>query len=442
MSYAWSAPMLPYFLSNSSHIPITPEQFDQVEPMFFYGALAGMPLSVFIINCLGRKHCLLLSASLTCSYWLMLLFTYDWNVVYAARFLAGIALNFFIAGPMYIAEIAEPRIRGFLAAIIYIMVQMGFLIVYAIGSYFPYYAVPAIGAVLSATKICMFPFMPESPYYYVYVDKPHEAKASLKKLRSKKTNLKKELEEIRLAVYRQKKEKGRLQDLFLISSNRKALLLTLMLNALQHCIGSGIIIMNIHTILGKSIALYFDVSLSAIFVGVFMLSGVLLASAIIDQIGRKQLLMISSVLTGSVLLIISIYLHLKHVGYNVDALSWIPVICILIYSATFTLGLGTVPMVLTAELFPVKVKTYCIALTELFYMGPGIIMINLYLVISKSYDLYVPFYFFTASSFIGACLIMLFLPETKGKTLEEIQMILKGQEFNRDFGQRKTLMQT
>ncbi|KAL1517431.1 hypothetical protein ABEB36_001196 [Hypothenemus hampei] len=429
MAYGWSAPIVPYFLSNSTHIPVTHHQGELLETFFLYGAAAGLPTSIFVVNRYGRKCSMILSSFIACICWLMILFTYNITVIYVARFLLGVAGNMvFIGAPMYIAEIAEPQIRGFLSASIYTMLLLGFVIVYSAGALLPFNVVPCIGIFLTASQVLLFPFMPESPYFYVYVNRMEDAQKSLTRLRTSTRNIELELEEIKKAIERQRSEKGRPQDMILIRSNRYALLVMFILNTSEHCIGISVILMNIHSILQEAGSIYMSSAMAAILFSIIMLATVILASTIIDKFGRKVLLITSGLLTGIALVIITIYFHLKNSGYDVRGISWIPIVCVMSYAFTFKLGLGLVPIVVTAEIFSSKVKALGMTIADLFYVIPAIVSIKIYTALVDNYGIHVPFYLFSASSFVAVTLIYFLVPETKGKTLEEIQLMLKGQK--------------
>lgn len=289
--------------------------------------------------------------------------------------------------------------------------------------------------------------MPESPYFYVYTNRLEEASKSLRRLRSKTCNIDKEMEEIKLAIQRQKSEKGRPQDMILIASNRYALLVMLLLNATEHCVGISVIIMNIHVILDEAGSIYVSPATAAILFSVIMLASACVASVIIDKFGRKFLLITSGLLTGVALSVMTVYFQLKHSGYDVRPISWIPVACVMSYAATFKLGLGIVPIVVTAEIFSAKVKAMGMTIADLFYVFPAIASISLYATLVNNYGIHVPFYVFSVCCFVAVGLIYWLVPETKGKTLEEIQLMLKGHrkslvEEKQDRNALKTLIVT
>lgn len=427
MTYGWTSPMIPYLLSNASHIPdVTPSSSDWMETIVLMGAATGLPFTILGVNHLGRRKCMILSALTGCACWVVLLTTSSMAGVFVARFFSGMAGDMcFVAAPMYIAEIADYRIRGFLSAMIYLMMLVGMLLVYTVGALAPYMWVPVVGVALTACQVCLFPLMPESPYYLVYVGRVEEAARSLKRLRGG-APVDAEMLEIQEAVRRQKLEKGRPQDLLLIDSNRKALLIMLILNGMQHFVGISVIFMNLHVILNEAGSVYLPTATAAIVFAVIMLCAASVASATIDKFGRKILLKLSSFLTGLVLFAIAVYFHLKNLQYDVVAVSWIPAVGVMVYAATFKMGLGLVPIVVTAEIFPTTIKAIGMTIADVIYVVASIVSIFIYSALFQTFGMHAPFYMFAVGSLFTTGFVHFFVPETKGKTLDEIQLMLKG----------------
>lgn len=427
MTYGWSSPMIPYFKSNETHIQVTDHDTEWMETIVLFGAFSGLPFTIIGVNYLGRKKCMIISPLIGCICWILLLVTNNLGLLFTARFFSGMAGDMcFVAAPMYIAEIADPRIRGFLSALIYLMMLVGILTVYIAGSLAPYYVVPVIGIVLSSCQVVFFPFMPESPYYLIYNNQKEEAKKSLIRLRGANTNVDSEINEIEKAVERQKTEKGRPQDLILIKSNRRALFIMLILNGMQHFVGISVLLMNMHVILDEAGSIYMQSSTAAIIFGAIMLCSATVASSIIDKFGRKILLMTSGFLTGITLLAIAVYFHLKNNNYDVEFISWIPAVCVMCYAATFKIGLGLVPIVVTAEIFPTTIKAIGMTLSDVIYVVASVASITVYSALFENFGMHVPFYMFTICSFFTVFFVFTWIPETKGKTLDEIQLMLKG----------------
>ncbi|KAJ8971774.1 hypothetical protein NQ317_004338 [Molorchus minor] len=214
MTVGWTAPMIPYLISEKSHIKTTKQKAEQLESALLIGAFCGLPTTIFFTQKIGRKRSLLLASLVVLIAWIAIALGDSLIYIYVARFFSGMAGNMaFVAAPMYIAEIAAQKIRGFLSSIIYLMMLTGCLIIYCVGPYFPYYTSSIIGGCLAISELAIFSFMPESPYYLLYKNRPEEAKRSLQYFRPN-ANTEKEIKDISDAITRQKSERGRIKDLF------------------------------------------------------------------------------------------------------------------------------------------------------------------------------------------------------------------------------------
>ncbi|KAJ8972656.1 hypothetical protein NQ317_015376 [Molorchus minor] len=227
------------------------------------------------------------------------------------------------------------------------------------------------------------------------------------------------------------RKKGRLYDILTVKSNFKAMTIMAVLNSAQQLSSINVILMNMHTILEAAGSIYIDSSTSAIIFAVLMLIAVLVASIIIDKFGRKKLLITSSILTGLCLATIGIYFNVKNIGYNVGSISWVPIVSVMIYAFVFKIGLGMVPIVITAEIFASRIKAIGMTLADAVYVLMAIFAIQIYQLLLRWYGMHVPFYVFSCCSFLSAVFAATFVPETKGKTLDEIQLVLKGQYMSK-----------
>ncbi|XP_050298111.1 facilitated trehalose transporter Tret1-like isoform X2 [Anthonomus grandis grandis] len=428
MQFGWSAPFIPILQGPDSPVKITDEDIDWLESIYMIGGLAGLPLTIYMVDRIGRQKTVLFASSSSFTAWILIGVANHVNYLYIARFLTGLAADVaFVAGPMYVAEIADQKIRGFLAGVIFLMMLAGFLILYGVAPYVPFYACSIIGGIIVGIQLVGVPFMPDSPYYLLTKGKHEKAKKHLQWLRGRE-DVDKELEAIAIAVERQKSERGRPQDLFISKSNRKAVIVMTVLNTAQHFSGMAVILMNLHSILIAAGSVTISSNVAGILFSAIMLLAATVSVFGIDHIGRRILLAVSSFLTGFALLAVAIFFTLQKRGLVGPESAWIPIVAILVYAAVFKCGLGIIPIVMTAELFPTKVKAMGMALADLIFLLTGLASIQLYQNLVRIYGLDVPFYIFAAFTLITAVFSIVYVPETKGKTLEEIQYILKGEQ--------------
>lgn len=425
MQYAWTAPIIPILQSPDTPVEIAKADIVWLENIYMIGALGGLPVTIFSVGKFGRKNSILIASVQNLISWIIIAVAPSIEYLYVARFISGMAsVVGFVSAPMYIGEIADQKIRGFLGAFIYLMMLIGIIVVYSVA---PFVSIPvssAVGASFLILQLITFPFMPETPYYLLLKGKTKEARKSLQRLRSKE-DVETELAEIQKGVERQSQETGRFVDLFLVDSNRKGLLIMTLLNAAQHFSSFSVMLMNFHTILADADSILTP-NTAAIVFSVILMIAAMASAATMDKAGRIILLSVSSILTGISLVVLAAYFTVKNAGTDITAYNWVPVLAVMVFAATFKYGLGMVPIVLTAELFPTSVKAKGMTLSNSMYVVFSIASVYVFQELGDLYGMHVPFYIFAASCFLTALFSIFYIPETKGKTLEEIQMILKG----------------
>lgn len=425
MQYGWSAPITPILLSPNSPVAVKESQIVLIETTLLVGTIVGIPVTIFLLEKFGRKQAILMATVQNIIAWILISCTNTIYVIYLARFLSGIAASVaFASAPVYVAEIADKEIRGFLSSFFSLMMLGGVLIVYCVA---PFVSVPvssAVGATFLIIQLLTFPFLPESPYYHIIRGRFDKAKKALQTLRGAE-DVEFELKEIADAIAKEKSQKGRFMDLFTVRGNRKALLIIVVLNAGQHFAGISVILMNLHSILSNA-STSLSPNIVAILFAVVMWCSALIGSQCIDRLGRKPMMLFSCVATGIVLLLLAAYLTVRSNITNIDASGWIPVVLVLMYAGVFRFGMGLIPIILTAEIFPTSVKSIGVSLSEASFTIVSYVAVLLFPYLVKALDMKGPFYIFGISCFLTSAFIVFAVPETKGKSLPEIQQIITG----------------
>jgi len=426
--YGWTSPVLPKLKAADSAISISETDGEWLELLYMIGGLAGLPVIVSIVDKIGRKKTILFANSCSFLSWVLIATATRVELLFAARFVAGMAADVaFVAVPMYIGELVEKQIRGMLTSFINIMVLIGVVICYSVAPFVSVTHSAMVGASFVLAQLLILPFMPETPYFHLLKDRKDKAEKSLQWTR-KRDDVQKELEDIQAAVKRQSAERGKFKDLFIVKSNRKALIIMTVLNAVQHFSSISVIMMNIHTILNDADGIIETNTACIIFASIMLISG-LCGATVIDKFGRKALLISSSLAAAIALGSLSVYLTFKHHSYDVLPYNWVPIVAVFLYAAAFRLGLGLVPIVVTAEIFPTSVKAMGMTISDGMFVGFASITIYLYQILEHYVGMHVPFYIFTVSCILNIFFVVFVLPETKGKTLEQIQMMLKGEQI-------------
>lgn len=440
MAVGWTSPMIPYFLSEKSHIKMTRDEAEWMESYLLFGAFCGLPITALVTDKIGRKKSLMVACSILVFTWSVIAVANRLEYINVCRFLQGLGLNMaFVAAPMYVGEISHKSIRGFLSSMIFIMNVLGLVIMYITGPLLPYFVPSIIANVILILEIVVFIFLPESPYFLTTKSKHNEAEKSLRKFR-RSLNVEEELTEIRNAIEEdKKKDKAVIKDLIFVRNYRKALLIMTVLNSGQLFCSSEVILMNLHEILEKAGSVYVSAANAGILFSIMNLIASTVSSLIVDRFGRVKLLIISILLTGICLLSLAVFFHLKIIGYETHSYSWLPIVSVMIYGIVFRIGLGMVPIVMTSELFASRIKSIGMTFADGIYVASSVLALQIFFLLRDNFGFHVPFYTFFVCALLTCLFVVFFVPETKGKSLEEIQRILRNASLEAKYTEHESL---
>ena len=357
--------------------------------------------------------------------WILISFATSLRTLCIARIFAGLSDGVvFTVIPMYLAEISEPKIRGFLSATVSISLVMGLLIINIIGLYLSIATVALICAIVPIIVFLTFIWVPESPYYYLIQNDIENARQSLTILgRYSESNLK----TISEAIRKELECKRNIFDLVRVRSNRKALLISICLRTIQQGGGGSAFTFYTQEIFQKasnnnplmnqlSTVIYFLTQLVACTCASFM----------VDKAGRKPLLIFSCIGAACALCFEGFYFYnLDIPGSHIDDYSWLAITVLVLYILVYSCGLSIIPITMIGEIFPTNVKGFALCLSDIYFAIIAETVSELFNLIKDKYGFHVLFWLFSLVCVLGVCFVYYFVPETKKKSLEEIQTKLK-----------------
>jgi len=144
-------------------------------------------------------------------------------------------------------------------------------------------------------------------------------------------------------------------------------------------------------------------------------------SLTVDKVGRKVLLLGSAfamcVCTG----VLGVFYYIQeHDLETADKIGWLPVTSVCIFMAAFSIGYGPGPWIAMGELFSVKVKSFATSVCMFTNWGLCYVVGQFFISMQEGMHPYGAFWLFTGLTAFGFVVVLIFLPETKGKTLAEI----------------------
>ncbi|KAF5279765.1 hypothetical protein FQA39_LY05455 [Lamprigera yunnana] len=395
------------------------------------GSLATLGAAVSCIpigklcDLLGRKNAMLLLTIPFVIGWLLILFPRSLLMIYTGRFLTGMAGGAFcVSAPIYISEIAEKQIRGALGSYFELLLCIGILLAFIV----------AIVVNIDIYTICMaslpllfavvFFFQPESPLHIVKQNKEDKAERVLLRLRGSKYDLKSEIEDMKIILFNDTGNEPTFMESIKKKATRRSFFIVFTLMYFQQMSGVNAIVFYTGTIF-ETAGSTLDPKIATIIIGLLQALATFISSSIVDKLGRRVLLLVSSCIATISELAIAVFLSLKERNLvdeiTLTSLGLIPLISLSVFVSFFSLGFGPIPWILSAELFPPEVKSLGSGLSASFNWATAFFITKTFFYFQDVLGKDMIFYLFTFQSLLATFFIYFHVPETKGKTLAEIQ---------------------
>ncbi|KAJ1417085.1 Sugar/inositol transporter [Sesbania bispinosa] len=353
--------------------------------------------------------------------WLAITFSKVVWWLYVGRLLVGCGIGLLsYVVPVYVAEITPKNLRGGFTAVHQLMICCGMSLTYLIGAFVNWRILALIGIIPCLAQLLSLPFIPDSPRWLAKVGRMKESDSALQRLRGKNGDVYQEATEIRdYTESLQQQTESSIIGLFQLQYLR-SLIVGVGLMILQQFGGINGIVFYANSIfisagLSESIG---TIAMVAVKIPMTTL-GVLLT----DKSGRRPLLLLSAVGTclGCFLAAVSFLLQDLHKWKEVSPI--MAFVGVLVYVGSFSLGMGAIPWVIMSEIFPINVKGSA---------GSFVTLVNWLCswIVSYAFNFLMSWSstgtFFIFASICGFTVLFVakLVPETKGRTLEEIQASL------------------
>lgn len=388
--------------------------------------MATTPIYCILTDSIGRKYTLLTIGVLHAISWILTAVAESIWVFYVARILYGASdACIFSTLPTYIAEVSTPKVRGLYGNVMLVSIFLGQFLANVIGFYFSITTSALIMLPVPLLFLITFIFMPETPYYLLKSNNLDAARRSLQRLR-RIDNVENELKQLQSDVERQLSEPSDFKSLFSITSNRKGVMIANLSRIVQQLSGFGFLVVYSQYIFQEAGGVISNGVASMIVAGILAFVN-FFSNLISNMIGRKRSMIISSFGCGLAMLSLAVYFYLQiYEVVDLSVINWFPVAGLVIYTSVFCVGLGVVPTLMLGEMFSTSIRKHATAVSNIVFGMCVCFMTKVFQLIMSAYGLWLPFFMFSIFCFIGCIVCYFIVPETKGKTLEEIQQMLKG----------------
>ncbi len=382
------------------------------------GTLVGALISAKPADVFGRKKALLAIAILYTISAVGSALAQNWIGFLVYRFIGGIGVGASsVIGPMYIAEIAPARLRGRLVAAFQLNIVAGILLSYFsnywIAQIIPHDAWRWMLGVISIPAIIFFVlifFIPDSPRWLVLKGKTSEAKTVLQKIGS--ANPDEEMQEIEASITN--KDGLKRENLF-SSPYLRPIILAVLVALFNQLSGINAVMYYAPRIFEMVGYAQNSALLQSVSVGVTLFVFTLLGMFLVDLVGRKKLLLV-----GAAGMIFFLGMVAKTVFTTTNGSIWM-LIYLSGFIAFFAFSQGTVIWVFISEIFPNSVRAKGQTLGSFTHWTAAVAISWMFPTIVESKGGGWAFAFFSVAMILQFFIVWKFFPETKGKTLEQIQ---------------------
>ncbi len=416
------------------------------------GTIAGTIISGTITDRFGRKMALITAASALLisalgsmmipdflaepsgSLWVTSSQHFAFNVLIIFRVIGGIGVGITaVVAPVYISELTQPESRGRFVSIYQLSITLGILLAFLMdwivlnqagdaagvitaesSGFFNWIFVQELWRGMFGTEIpiallflILLVYTPESPRWLVA--KGQEDAAMKTMIKTSGTAIaEQQMEEI---VEMVKTEKGGIKEL-LQPFLRRPLLIGILLPMFSHLSGIAAIMYFAPNILNEALNSVESSFLGAVLVGLVNSVFTFVAIFYIERFGRRKLLLIG---------VVGAFLSLASVGILFALGSSLIIIPLLFYVASFAFSYGPITWVIISEIFPTRVRGLAASLGSFALMVTGFFITLSNPVLIDKINPSGTFFLYAILTIPAIWFIWKFVPETKGKTLEEIE---------------------
>ncbi|KAL5788547.1 hypothetical protein ACOSP7_005496 [Xanthoceras sorbifolium] len=407
---------------------------------------------------IGRRYTIVLAGAIFFAGALLMGFSTNYAFLMVGRFVAGIGVGYaLMIAPVYTAEVSPASSRGFLTSFPEVFINGGILLGYVsnyafskLSLHLGWRMMLGVGAIPSVLLAVMVLAMPESPRWLVMQGRLGDAKKVLDKTSDSKEEALLRLADIKEAagipmectddVVSIKKHgrrgEGVWKELLVrpTAAVRHILIAGVGIHFFQQASGIDAVVLYSPRIFEKAgITSSNEKLLATIAVGFVKTIFILVATFLIDRIGRRPLLLSS--VAGMIISLATLGLSLTVIDHSEKKLTWavgLAITTVMTYVAFFSIGMGPITWVYSSEIFPLKLRAQGTSMGVAVNRLTSGVISTTFISLYEAITIGGAFFLFAGVASVAWVFFYTCLPETRGRTLEDMEVLFGNFHWLRD----------
>merc|ERR1719266_1718830 len=409
---------------------ITKSHINWISSIVPLAAVIAAPLSSPMCALLGRRITMMSTCIPMCLGWLIITYATNPNMILIGRAIcAAVSAISLPAAYTYVAEIASTKNRGFLGSLLSVGWTFGLVLSYTLGSVLKWNWLALTSSVVSIVQFIVLSAATPSPRWLLTRKRTEEAKDALTFFRGEMSkhvecefkDCGHQINEGNHASFWQ-----RIRMMVTSQGNRKSIMICI--GIYFFTVGTGFIVVNYHAkmllVQGK-VTDTMDANLGTIIIGLCQMGGNIISAFIVDRVGRRSLLYISSVFVCLSQAGIGTYFYFEmavdHTEDVMEQYRLVPLVMLLIFVVFLPIGWGSVTYILVAELVPTTIRTETVILCNVWEQLLQFSVLRLHDSICSQFGPYHLHWGSAVLTCIGIVFTKFIVPETSNRSLEEIE---------------------
>lgn len=408
-------------------------QQEMVVSAILVGAVIGSLCAGFISRHYGRRFAILLSAFIFSVGAILSALAVSYLMLLIVRVFLGVALGVAsFTAPLYLSEVSPKHVRGGLISLYQLMITIGLFLAFVSDYLFSYTSswrlmlgLPFIPAFIMFVAVL---FLPKSPRWLMLKGHHDHAMAVLRNIHSSS-----DADEAAREILESVRTRTSMREIIGNKYFRKVVILGVVLQFIQQFSGMNTIMYYAPTIFKMAgFVTHTGQMWGTVIVGLVNVLTTIVAILVVDRLGRRPVLFF-----GSALMIVSMFALgvLFHIGVTTSVLQHVTVSFLLLFIVGFAISLGPVIWILCSEIFPLKGRDVGVTFSTTANWVANTMVGMTFLTFLSTLGTAGTFWLYGLLGVISLLIMIFFVPETKGISLEKIELNVLSGKRCRELGQ-------